>query len=204
MLRNPFGYKPFPTHVYNQHLKQWAEAAQIVEESGQPTKLTAHRWRHTYATRLVNLGVRLEVVKALLDHATLDMASHYARLLDTTVRREWERAQQETGATVDPPGRLADASWANRVRTALPNGVCGLPRQQTCPHSNKCLTCPVFVTTGEHLPVHKAHRDRTAALVEQFEAHGQTRLAEDNKGRPRPTRSAHRTPRDRRQPRHKR
>jgi hypothetical protein len=75
---------------------------------------------------------------------------------------------------VDPPGRLADASWANRVRAALPNGVCGLPRQQTCPHSNKCLTCPVFVTTGEHLPVHKAHRDRTAALVEQFEANGQT------------------------------
>lgn len=103
------------------------------------------------------------------------------RLLDTTVRKEWEHAQQETGATVDPPGPLADASWANRVRTALLNGVCGLPRQQTCPHSNKCLTCPVFVTTGEHLPVHKAQRDRTAALVEQLEALGQTRLAEDNK-----------------------
>lgn len=179
--KNPFGHKPFPTHVYNQHLQQWATAVGVVEESGQPAKLTAHRWRHTYATRLINLGVRLEVVKTLLDHATLDMASHYARLLDTTVRSEWERAQHDAGASLDQPGPLADMSWANGVRTALPNGVCGLPRQQTCPHSNKCLTCPVFITTGEHLPVHKAQRTRTAALVNEFEAHGQARLAEQNR-----------------------
>jgi integrase len=44
----------------------------------------------TFATTVVNRGVRLEVVKQLLDHASLEMASHYARLLDTIIRAEWD------------------------------------------------------------------------------------------------------------------
>lgn len=43
------------------------------------------------------------------------------------------------------------------------------------------LTCPVFVTTDEHLSVHRAQRTRTAALVDGFEAHRRARLAEENR-----------------------
>ena len=28
-----------------------------------------------------------------------------------------------------------------RAKQTLPNGYCGLPLQQTCPHPNACLTC---------------------------------------------------------------
>ena len=85
------------------------------------------------------------------------MTAHYARLHDTTVRRHWEAARKVdiTGSTVhvDPEGPLADAAWAKqrlgRATQALPNGFCGLPVQQSCPHSNACLTCPMFITTAE-------------------------------------------------------
>ena len=100
--------------------------------------ITAHQWRHTYATSVINKGVRTEVIKQLLDHASLDMASHYARLLDTTIRAEWEAGQGPDQLPTDVDrGGLADAAWHNRARTALPNGRCGLPRQQTCDHPGR-------------------------------------------------------------------
>jgi ferredoxin len=126
--------------------------------------------------------VRIEVIKQLLDHASLDMASHYARLLDTTIRAEWEagRGPDQLPADTDR-GRLADAAWHNRARTALSNGLCGLPRQQSCDHSSKCLTCPVFITTSSDLPAHEEHRRRTLTLITQLEDRGQTRLADQNR-----------------------
>ncbi len=86
------------------------------------------------------------------------MTAHYARLHDSTVRRHWEAARKVdiTGetVTVDPDGPLAEAAWAKqrlgRATQALPNGFCGLPVQQSCPHANACLTCPMFLTTDEH------------------------------------------------------
>ena len=88
---------------------------------------------------------------------------------DTTVRRHWEAARKVNAngetVTLDPDGPLADASWAkqrlSRATQALPNGYCGLPLVQTCPHANACLTCPLFITTSEFLPTtgqqHRSH-----------------------------------------------
>lgn len=176
---NPDGIKPYRTSTYNDQLRRWAATAEIRDEAGRPAAITAHRWRHTFATSLINAGVRLEVVQQLLDHATLEMSSHYARLLDTTVRAEWQNAR---GQDADLDQLLpADVEWANRARAALPNGHCGLPRQQSCDHSNKCLTCPVFITGEGDLPAHEAHRRRTLTLIAKFDATGQTRLADENR-----------------------
>lgn len=71
--------------------------------------------------------------------------------------------------------------WANRARTALPNGHCGLPRQQTCDHSNKCRPCPVFITTSRDLAVHEEQRQRTLELIAKFDAAGHTWLADQNR-----------------------
>jgi hypothetical protein len=73
----------------------------------------------------------------------------------------------------DPDALTADAEWAKhnlaRVRDSLPNGYCGRPRQQECPHPNACLTCPDFQTTPEFLDVHR----------QQATINGQFRLAEN-------------------------
>ena len=58
----------------------------------------------------------------------------------------------------DPQAVTADAEWVKhrlaRAADVLPNGYCGRPPQQDCPHPNACLTCPDFQTTAEFLPVH--------------------------------------------------
>ena len=151
-------------------------------------RVNANRARAKTWERTVPVGgpwlrlVRIEVVKQLLDHASLDMAAHYARLLDTTIRTEWEagRGGERLPAGIEH-GALADAAWNNRARTAMPNGHCGLPRQQSCDHSNKCLSCPVFITTSADLPAHEEQRRRTLKLIAEFDDRGHTRLAEQNR-----------------------
>jgi ferredoxin len=111
------------------------------------------------------------------------------RLHDDTVRRHWEAARKVdiTGRTVtfDPDGPMADVAWAKqrlaRATQALPNGYCGLPLQKSCPHANACLTCPMFLTTSEFLPQHRAQRHQTLELITAAEARDQQRLAEMNR-----------------------
>ena len=54
--------------------------------------ITPHQLRHTYATALVNAGVSLQALMALLGHMSAEMSLRYGRLFDTTVRAEYERA----------------------------------------------------------------------------------------------------------------
>ncbi|MGK2879627.1 MAG: hypothetical protein ACSLE6_02115 [Mycobacterium sp.] len=44
-----------------------------------------------------------------------------------------------------------------------------------------CLTCPMFLTTGEFLPQHRGQREQTLQLITAAEARGQQRLAEMNR-----------------------
>lgn len=68
-----------------------------------------------------------------------------------------------------------------RVTMALPNGYCGVPLQQACPHANACLTCPVFITTPDFLSEHLDHLRSAKRLIAQAETAGQTRVVEMNR-----------------------
>lgn len=186
--KNPDGKVPMSSSTYRLALYRWLERCEVRDEHGHPVHLTPHQWRHTLGTRLINNDVPQEVVRRILDHDSAQMTSHYARLHDTTVRRHWEAARKVdiTGSTVtlDPDGPVADAAWAKqrigRATQALPNGFCGLPVQKTCPHANACLTCPMFITTGEFLPQHRAQRSEVHQIINAAQARGHSRLVEMN------------------------
>ena len=52
----------------------------------------SHVARHTYATRCLNRGIRLEVVAKLLGHSTTRITQHYAKLLEKSILAEVEDA----------------------------------------------------------------------------------------------------------------
>ena len=62
-------------------------------DSGQPVKITAHQFRHTVGTRMINNQVPLDLVQRMLDHGSPEMTARYATIKDQTLRREWERFQ---------------------------------------------------------------------------------------------------------------
>lgn len=124
--------------------------------------VTPHALRHTYATALVNAGVSLQSLMALLGHVSAEMSLRYARLFDATVRAEYERALElaKTRLGPIPAGRtrlpmLTDGNWqeAPAVKARLAGGFClRAPAQGACPYANICETCDNFVPGPEHLP----------------------------------------------------
>jgi len=188
-LRNITGQHTMTSGTYRDALYRWLERCDIRGELGEPVHLTPHQWRHTLGTRLINRDVPQHVVQKILDHDSPQMTAHYAKLSDKTVREHWERARK-VGASgqpvqISPDGPLGDAAWTgqqlSRATQSLPNGYCQLPVVKTCPHSNACLTCPMFATTAEFLPQHRAQRQATLQIISAAEAAGHARVAEMNR-----------------------
>ena len=115
------------------------------------------------------------------------MTAHYARVHDATIREEPDRYQRQrvniAGEIIgyDPDAPTATAEWVkhnlSRVRDSLPNGYCGRPPQQDCPHPNACLTCPDFQTTPEFLDIHRRQAAVNLNLIARADANGRPRLA---------------------------
>jgi integrase len=185
---NSDGTQPVSKSVVYKALNTWITECRVVDDAGVLARVSLHQFRHTLGTRLINNDVPQEVVRKILDHDSSAMTAHYARLHDDTVRRHWERARKVdingNEVAISPDSPLADAEWTkqhlSRATQALPNGYCGLPLQQSCPHANACLTCPVFITTPEFLPQHREQLELTRGIIERAQQRGQLRLVEMN------------------------
>jgi integrase len=187
--RNADGIYPLGGSTLNQRLRRWLADLDVRDAQGAPVKITSHQFRHTLGTRMINNEVSQPTVQRLLDHSSPAMTARYAHIKDQTLRREWERYQQRVniqGGTIqlDPQGPHSDAAWAlenlARAKQTLPNGYCGLPLQQRCPHPNACLTCDNFLTTSEFLPLHRDQLERTEQLLAAARENGNARLVEMN------------------------
>ena len=186
---NADGSKPYAHGTLSGQLGRWQKAIGVRDEAGQPVRVHAHQFRHTVGTRLINAGVPQHVIQKLLGHASPRMTARYAQIHDHTVREAFQRycAQRVNTAgdhlDYDPDALTADAEWVKhnlaRVRDSLPNGYCGRPPQQHCPHPNACLTCPDFQTTPEFLDIHRRQADSNRRLIARAEANGQFRLVEN-------------------------
>jgi integrase len=188
---NPDGLRPFSYGTLRMRLTRWQVDIDLRDETGRPFRFSAHQFRHTLGTRLINQGVPQHVVQRILGHASPQMTARYATLHDTTVRRAfdayWKDRVSILGERIgfDPAGPTADAEWTKhnlaRVQASLPNGYCGRPPQQDCPHPNACLTCPDFQTTPEFLDVHRRQRDDTGKLIATADADGRFRMADNHR-----------------------
>lgn len=188
---NAEGCEPFSYSTLHDRHFAWQEKIGLRDETGSPVRVTLHQYRHTVGTRLINAGVPQHIVQRLLGHASPQMTGIYAHLHDSTVREAFDRFCRNRvniyGELLgfDPDAPTADAEWVKhnlaRAHDSLPNGYCGRPPQQNCPHPNACLTCADFQTTPEFLPVHRRQLDNTRALIATADSNGQSRLAANHR-----------------------
>jgi integrase len=147
--------------------------------------ITPHQLRHTYATALVNAGVSLQALMALLGHMSAEMSLRYGRLFDTTVRTEYQRALDLAKAQVRTPTPsrtslpLADitggADWKDTplLKSRMAGGFClRAPAQGACAYANICEHCPSFHTEANSLPILAAQRVDAEALARDAEQRG--------------------------------
>jgi integrase len=148
--------------------------------------VTPHQLRHTYATALINSGVSLQALMAMLGHVSAEMSLRYGRLFDETVRADYERALIQAKAQLGPvlPSRtplpITDISggstdWKDTptIKARLAGGYClRTPAQGACAYANICEHCPNFRTESTFLPILATQRADAAALAADADARG--------------------------------
>jgi hypothetical protein len=67
-----------------------------------------HQLRHTLATQVINRGMRLEAIAALLGHRSLRMTLTYARIANRTVAEEYATTQARVDARYNDSDEPAD------------------------------------------------------------------------------------------------
>jgi integrase len=140
--------------------------------------VTPHQLRHTFATVMVNAGVSLQALMALLGHVSAEMSLRYGRLFDTTVRAEYERALDLAKARIGPlPAQRVpvtdEGNWrdAPLIKTRLAGGYClRSPAQGSCTYANICEYCPTFHVDASTVAVLTAQRVDAEALVADADA----------------------------------
>ena len=165
-------------------LDRLAEKYQIQDESGNIFHFRLHAFRHAKAVELVNNGMSLLMVQQWMAHASPEMTVIYAKILDETMRTQWEKTVQQgivqftDGKPNFVPGKkllpMAGSSTFDpeRVREHRQNvkmalGSCLKTAKIVCKFVElPCFHCPAYVLTPDDLPALEAYEQHILERIE--------------------------------------
>jgi integrase/recombinase XerD len=168
-----FNGRRLDRHIVARMLRRVAKAAGIGH-------VHPHHPHHTLATQVINRGMSLEAIAAMLGHKTLRMTLVYARVADQTVAEAHDRVSDQVDALYAKPTglRTNGAGSASMARLGaeydqrlLGNGHCERPAALDCQFESICESCAHFSTNHTFNPVlraqrnHAAERDQHARVV---------------------------------------
>jgi len=170
-------------HRIRQGLHKAVLEAGVTTPDGAPLRVTPHQLRHTFGTALVNAGMGLPALMALLGHVTPDMTLRYAQVASPTVRAAYETAMGKirsrrplfvlpAGGAVGVPSKI-DWLHSEMLKTRVAHGFCS--RELTagaCPYANICEQCDNFAADPDRIEVLTAQLDDIRTLVTDAEQRG--------------------------------
>jgi integrase len=168
-------------HRIRKGLRRAVAAAGLAGTDGAPLTVTPHQLRHTYATALVNGGLSLQALMALLGHVSPQMSLRYASLASSTVRAAYEAAlgrSRRVLPVLTPGGRpgIPDrVEWlrSEMLKTRVAHGYCARePVAGACPYANICEQCENFEPAAEFLPTLEAQLADIVSLRDDAAARG--------------------------------
>lgn len=178
----PWPYSKFKDTVWAAYQRHGIGTSSLTGEVLTGAQL--HRFRHSIATGLLKEGWSQYEVQKFLGHSSPTMMQAYAEIHEDTLRTKYEEFVKHsvdvtgTHQSVDT-GAIGDVERLRdrMVRSALPNGFCTLPENQTCDFvPSPCLTCkPFFRTTPTFLPIHIRQRDESLRELELAKESGRER-----------------------------
>jgi integrase len=158
---------------------------QLCDEAGNLFHFKLHAFRHTKGIELVNNGMSLLMVQQWMAHASPEMTLIYAKMLDETMRTQWEKAVQHgivqfnEGKPEYVPGKKMltvmnepQAFDPERVRnyranTKLPVGNCVKSPKLLCKFTElPCFHCPAYVLTPDDLPALETYEQHILERIE--------------------------------------
>jgi len=145
--------------------------------------VTPHQLRHTYGTTLINAGMKLEALMALLGHAAPQMTLRYASISSPTLKAAYEEAITKVKARQNLPLIPISSKpvvpdrveWltSEMLKTRVAHGYCSRHlAAAACPYANVCEQCDNFVSSPEFLPALRSQLDDAINLKRDAEARG--------------------------------
>jgi hypothetical protein len=163
-------------------LDQAIAVAGLTGRDGQPLRVTPHQLRHTYGTSLVNAGMSLQALMALMGHVSAEMTLRYASLASPTVRAAYEAAMTKVHArqalfvVATGRGTATDrVEWlrSEMLKTRVAHGYCSRDLvADACPYANICEQCDNYVAAPEFQSVLEAQLADIHALRDDAQARG--------------------------------
>jgi integrase len=170
-------------HRIREGLRRAVVDAGLTGPDGAPLRITPHQLRHTFGTSLVNAGMNLPALMALLGHVTPEMTLRYAKVASPTVRAAYETAIANVRGRrplfVIPAGQAnavpSKIDWlhSEMLKTRVAHGFCSRdPLAGACPYANLCEQCDNFVPDAEQADVISAQLDDVRELQADAEQRG--------------------------------
>jgi integrase/recombinase XerD len=94
------------------YVAAWQAMRKALERAGLLDKgYSLHNLRHTFATEMINNGMRVEVLQQILGHQDIEMTMRYARLSNRRIEEDYYRAMAiiKRGGESDEPYRVSTA-----------------------------------------------------------------------------------------------
>lgn len=147
-------------HRLSEGLNAAVAGAGLTDPAGAPLRVTLHQLRHTFGTSLVNAGINLPALMALLGHVTPEMTLRYAKLSSPTIRDAYTTAMTKVkgrrpiftipaGRTTAIPAKI-DWLHTEMLKTRVAHGFCSRdPIAGACAYANICEQCDNFVPDSE-------------------------------------------------------
>ncbi|MBZ9634884.1 site-specific integrase [Clostridium sp. FP1] len=116
---------------------------------GSNYKITAHQFRHTVATEMIDAGVDIYAVKEFLGHSSIAMTERYIKVYQQRLKNVFKEKLSKSDATdiknnLTEPEEIYDNKWVkNKIIGVfeLGDGCCEHPyKMPSCPHMS-CKTC---------------------------------------------------------------
>ncbi|SMQ77500.1 Site-specific recombinase XerD [Bacillus sp. OV166] len=197
--------RPFNQGWVRQKLNELAIKKNITDEVGNIFHFKIHQFRHTYAVKMLNGGADILTVQDLLAHASPEMTMRYARLLDDTKRKAFEKVVKQGVFTFDLNGQVhqvkeseeipndvMDMLWKNEKLNALDNpygscrarinGNCPLAVEPPCLTANNGKPCFDLAVGISDMDVRKyeLHIESTMKMIEAAKQFGRKDMVEAN------------------------
>lgn len=181
---------PCNTEYFSTTFNKYMKEFNIKNVDGTPYRFCNHAFRHTIATKMVELDIPVQIIQKMLHHQSPEMTLAYAEMSEQHKIKKFKEFVNAKGELSpfksfdDVPEELITAEWLrqNINAQALPNGYCGMPiKLGKCPHANSCLECDNFRTSIEFLEQHKNQLKKTNELIKICEENNWKPQLETNK-----------------------
>jgi len=178
--------KPLTEETFSHRINQICYKYQILNKEGQVLHIKPNVFRGTVATRYVDLGVSLEVIRKLLGQSSLGAIYHYVEGNEAATLEYMEPLLEDRAKNIISIGKREKIN--TMIETvddeALPlsNGYC-MKKISTglCDKANTCYECAMFKPTPQHYNVYISHLKRLRYNIQIADMNGFERQVQINK-----------------------